>query len=168
MHAYPCTRAGRGLAPTHKPTRASFCLQASLHERERTTTTETRELRGGLPPAKKRPERSPLLRIKVIHCRCGADLFRDDRCCLTFFVSCFVAWAACFAAFFSNSVIFIASLILSVSIYHFRRVPPNLSPSAASTQPSLTRKSLRRKISLKHSRELIRLDPLDHTATCLG
>jgi len=42
-----------------------------------------------------------------LYWRCDADLFRDDRCCLTFFSSCFVAWAACFAAFLSTSVIFI-------------------------------------------------------------
>lgn len=118
--------------------------------------------------SKSKPERSPLLRIKVIHCRCGTDLFRADRCCLTFFASCFVAWAACFAAFFSTSVIFITSLIRSY-----------LSPSIISATcrqislprvllPSLTRKSLRRKISLKHGRELIKLDPLDHTAACPG
>jgi hypothetical protein len=66
-----------------------------------------------------------------LYCRCGAALFRDDRCCLTFFVSCFVAWAACFAAFLSSSVIFIISLV------RFYR-----SPSIRVPLPSLTGNSL--------------------------
>ena len=91
----PNVTASSGDLPAREHGYPSFCVSFGLHL------------------SKMRPE-------DRLYCRCGAALFRADRFCLTFFDSFFIAWAACFAAFFSTSVIFIIYLIrfyLSPSIF---------------------------------------------------